>query len=201
MGDTFRKRSEIPPEAARKLPPGQNLTEKWPVLTHGGTPAVDLKKWRFRSWGLVEQEKEWSWEEFASLPQIETTNDIHCVTTWSRFDNRWRGVPTRVILEAARPRPEAKFVMVHCHGGYTTNIPLVHFAAEGVLFAFTHDGKPIPADHGGPCRLVLPALYFWKSAKWVNGVEFMAADRPGFWEQYGYHMRGDPWSEERYGGR
>ncbi len=201
MPGAFKKRGELGEETARRLPPGQNLTEKWPVLTHGDIPAIDLKRWRLKTWGYVAHEKEWGWEEFQALPQIETTNDIHCVTTWSRFDNRWRGVPTQEVLALVQPRPQAKFVMVHCYGGYTANIPLEHFAADGVLFAFEHDGQPLAAEHGGPCRLVLPALYFWKSPKWVNGIEFMSTDRPGFWETFGYHMRGDPWTEERYGGR
>ena len=185
----------------RRLPPGQVLTKKWPVLTYGETPRVDLATWRFRCFGLVEEEVSWSWEEFLSLPRVEVTSDIHCVTRWSRFDNRWEGVSVRELLERARPRPEAVAVMAHTVEGYTTNIALAELAREDALLAIKHDGADLPPEHGGPCRLVVPRLYFWKSAKWVRSFELMSVDAPGFWEENGYHLHGDPWPEERYSGQ
>ncbi|MEE9219582.1 MAG: sulfite oxidase-like oxidoreductase [Acidobacteriota bacterium] len=185
----------------RRLPPGQTLTRKWPVLTRGEIPKISLDTWQFRVWGLAETNRAWSWKQFNSLPQVEIVSDSHCVTRWSRFDNRWRGVPAGEIVRRVRPLPEARFVMVHSYGGYSASLPLEEFVTDGVLFAFAHDGKPLARRHGGPCRLVVPQLYFWKSAKWVVEVEFMEEDRPGFWEQYGYHGRGNPWAEERFRGR
>jgi DMSO/TMAO reductase YedYZ molybdopterin-dependent catalytic subunit len=192
------QRSPVGTSRPQRLPPNQVLTPKWPVLTHGEIPVADMSTWRFKSWGLVQDDRAWSWEEFLSLPQTEVVSDIHCVTRWSRFDNRWRGVAVREILERVQPLPEVRFVMVHAYGGYCANMPLPAFATDDALFAFEHDGKPLAREHGGPCRLVVPSLYFWKSVKWVVGVEFLAEDRAGFWEQYGYHMRGDPWAEERF---
>ncbi|HEX6737149.1 MAG TPA: sulfite oxidase-like oxidoreductase [Vicinamibacteria bacterium] len=174
------------------------LTEKWPVLTYGDTPRVDLSRWTFRCFGLVDGEVSWTWAEFTRLPQIEVTSDVHCVTRWSRFDNRWKGVPVREILARVKVRPEAVAVMVHAEQGYTTNLALEDLRAGDALFALEHDGAPLPPDHGGPCRLVVPHLYFWKSAKWVRGFEFLDANAPGFWEVNGYHLRADPWQEERY---
>jgi DMSO/TMAO reductase YedYZ molybdopterin-dependent catalytic subunit len=186
--------SDAPP----RLPPGQVLTEKWPVLPYGDTPRVDLSRWTFRCFGLVDGEVSWTWAEFTRLPQIEVTSDVHCVTRWSRFDNRWKGVPVREILARVKVRPEAVAVMVHAEQGYTTNLALEDLRAGDALFALEHDGAPLPPDHGGPCRLVVPHLYFWKSAKWVRGFEFLDANAPGFWEVNGYHLRADPWQEERY---
>jgi DMSO/TMAO reductase YedYZ molybdopterin-dependent catalytic subunit len=182
-----------------RVPPGQRVTEGWPVLSYGGTPRIDLKDWRFAIAGLVEREVSLTWEEFNALPQVNLANDIHCVTGWSKLDNEWAGVRFRDVAGLARPKPEARHVMVHSYGGYTTNVPLADLMRDEVLFAHTHNGKPIEPEHGGPLRLVVPHLYFWKSAKWVRGLLFMADEKPGFWEMYGYHIRGDPWNEERYG--
>lgn len=187
-------------ENKSRIPPGQVVTHKWPVLHYGDVPRVNLETWTFRVWGLVEEEKSWTWPEFQALPQIEVTTDIHCVTRWSRLDTRFKGVPVRAIIEAVRPRPEARYVMVHAEQGFTTNVPLADLLAENVILAHGADGEPLTPEHGWPARLVVPHLYFWKSAKWVRGFEFMAEDRPGFWERNGYHMRGDPWKSERYFG-
>jgi DMSO/TMAO reductase YedYZ molybdopterin-dependent catalytic subunit len=148
----------------------------------------------------VEEEVSWTWEEFLALPRTTVVSDIHCVTHWSRYDNRWEGVPVREILARVRPRPAAVAVMAHTHEGYTTNIALEDLGAEDGLLAIAHDGKPLEPDHGGPCRLVLPRLYLWKSAKWIRGFEFLDVHAPGFWEVNGYHLRADPWKEERYSG-
>jgi DMSO/TMAO reductase YedYZ molybdopterin-dependent catalytic subunit len=192
----------VSPDTQRqnRLPPGQWLTEKWPVLHEGKTPIIDTKKWTFKITGLVEKERTLSYEEFAALPRVEVFSDIHCVTTWSRFNNTWEGVSTSTIIEMAGIKGEAKYVMVHGGGGFNTNLPLKDFLAEDALLALKHDGKPLAVEHGGPMRLVVPRLYFWKSAKWVTGIEFIAKDEPGFWEKAGYHMHGDPWQEERYSG-
>jgi DMSO/TMAO reductase YedYZ molybdopterin-dependent catalytic subunit len=193
----------ISPDTQRqnRLPPGQKLTDKWPVLHYGKVPSIDVKKWTFTIAGLVEKERTMTYEEFTALPQVEVFSDIHCVTTWSRYNNVWTGVSTGAIREIAGIKGEAKYVTVQGAGGFTTNLSLEDFFQPDVLFALKHDGKPLTAEHGGPVRLIVPRLYFWKSAKWVTGIEFMAKDRPGFWEKAGYHMHGDPWREERYGGR
>lgn len=188
-------------DAKPRVPPGQTVTTKWPVLTYGGTPRVDPARWTFKIFGEVAEEQRWTWEAFTRLPRVEVVSDVHCVTRWSRFDNRWEGVRPRDLLALARPRPGARHVMVHADPDYTTNLPLEALLDDDVVLALAHDGKPLPADHGGPVRLVVPRLYFWKSAKWVWGLELMAEDAPGFWESYGYHMRGDPWLDERFGGR
>ena len=148
--------------------------------------------------GLVEEEVHFTWDEFMALPQTTVRSDIHCVTHWSKFDNDWTGVHIRDVLSRVKLKPEAKHVMVHSHGGYTTNIPLAELVDEDVLFAHSHDGKPLEKQHGWPLRLVVPKLYFWKSAKWVRGMVAMPDEKPGFWEMYGYHIHGDPWTEERY---
>ena len=181
-----------------RLPPGQVLTEKWPVLTYGDTPRGDLGTWTFRCFGLVEQEVSWTWEEFVRLPRVTVRSDIHCVTTWSRFDNLWEGVAIAEILSRVKVRPLAMAVMVHAEQGYTTNVLLDDLKQSDVLLAIRHDGAELEPDHGGPCRLVVPSLYFWKSAKWVRAFEFLEYDPPGFWEKNGYHLRADPWKEERY---
>jgi DMSO/TMAO reductase YedYZ molybdopterin-dependent catalytic subunit len=184
---------------ARRLPPGQREVKNWPVLDLGIQPDVPAAKWRLDVAGLVENPLAWSWAEFAAQPQVTLISDIHCVTAWSRFDNRWEGVSTRHLLDLVKPKPAAKFVIQHSYDGYTTNVPLADFAGENVLLACRWEGQPISREHGGPVRLVLPRLYFWKSAKWLTKLEFVAEDRACFWEQRGYHMRGDPWKEERYG--
>lgn len=181
-----------------EVPGGQFVTEKFPVLTHGDTPGVVMKEWRFRVFGLVEQEVVLTWEEFTALPQMAMNRDFHCVTQWSRLNNLWVGVQFVEVLKQVKPKPEAQYIMVHCYGGYTTNLPLDVLKEDDVLFAHQHEGKPLEEAHGGPLRLVVPSRYGWKSAKWVNGLEFMAKDKPGFWEERGYHMNGDPWKEERF---
>ncbi len=184
---------------ANRLPPGQVRTRKWPVLHAGPVHHVDRSRWRLKVYGLVEQPREWRWEEFLALPQVRVFADFHCVTRWSRLGNLWEGVATREIARQVRPRPEAAYVVVYAVDGWSTNLPLEYFCAEDSLFAWKHDQEPLSAEHGGPVRLVVPRLYAWKSAKWVTAVEFVEHDRPGFWERLGYHMRGDPWREERYG--
>ncbi len=181
-----------------RLPPGQSLTLKWPVLHYGSVPRFDEATWRFQVAGLVSSPLRLTWAEFLALPCAEVTSDFHCVTRWSRFDNRWEGVQFRTINDLARPAPEATHAMVYGADGYATNVPLPDLSGENVLFALKHDGEPLPPEHGGPLRLVVPQLYGWKSAKWVCGLEFMPHDRPGFWEQNGYHRRGDPWEEQRF---
>ena len=188
----------VPAELAARVPPGQVLTDKWPVLTYGLTPRFDPKKWTFRCVGLVERETTWTWDEFRGLPRAEVVCDIHCVTRWSRLDNRFEGVPIGEILARVRPTPEAKYVLIHADPDYTTNLPLADLAGDDVLLAMRHDGQDLTAEHGGPLRLVVPRLYFWKSAKWLRGLEFLDVNPPGFWEQNGYHMHGDPWKDERY---
>jgi len=192
----------ISPDTLRenRLPPNQVRTMKWPVLDYGGPPArVDLTTWKFKVFGLVKNPQVWTWEEFRSLPRVKVKADFHCVTRWSRLDNLWEGVSTREILSRAEAAPEARFVLVHAYdSGWTTNLPLEHFQSQDALFADTHDGEPLTLEHGGPLRLVIPQLYAWKSAKWVRSVEFLAEDTAGYWEDGGYHMRGDPWNEERY---
>jgi DMSO/TMAO reductase YedYZ molybdopterin-dependent catalytic subunit len=183
---------------AKRLPPGQTLTAKWPVLSYGTTPKVDLKTWTFRCFGLVRKEVSWTWPEMLALPRVEITSDIHCVTAWSRFDNRWTGVSVRELLRHVDVLPEATAVIEHAEQGYTTNILLADLLQDDVLLAFQHDGKDLSPDHGGPCRLVVPRFYFWKSAKWIRAFEFTEVNAPGFWEVNGYHLRADPWKEERY---
>jgi DMSO/TMAO reductase YedYZ molybdopterin-dependent catalytic subunit len=181
-----------------RVPPGQRLTDRWPVFTEGFTPRIDKKEWKLAIAGAVEEELTFTWEEFCALPQTTAVSDIHCVTRWSRLDNEWQGVSFRELIRHARPKPEARHVMAHCYGGYTTNVPLQDLMEEGVLLAHTHNGQPLTSEHGAPLRLMIPHLYFWKSAKWLSGLQFMAEEHPGFWEMYGYHFRGDPWKEERY---
>ena len=186
-------------EREERVPPGQRLTEKWPALHYGSVPKIDVSEWTFHIFGLVEKERRLSYKEFTALPQVKVYSDIHCVTGWSKLDNLWEGVASEQIKELVRILPEAKFVMVHSTGGFTTNLSLDDFFQPDVLFAIKHNGEPLTEAHGYPLRLVVPRLYFWKSAKWVTGVEFMAKDKRGFWESGGYHNHGDPWKEERYG--
>ncbi len=186
------------PDGVGRLPPGQYLTKKWPVLSHESTPRFNPATYRFRVWGEVERPIELSWEELQALPQVTLTTDIHCVTTWSRYDNLWEGVPIREILERVRPTPAAKYVMEHSWTGYTTNLPLASLGDDDVIIALKHDGQPLEPAHGGPVRIVVPKLYFYKSAKWLSGLEFLREDRPGFWELNGYSNSADPWKEERY---
>jgi DMSO/TMAO reductase YedYZ molybdopterin-dependent catalytic subunit len=194
-----RKKQQQTLREAGRLPPGQSLTLKWPVLHEGGIPSFDPAKWDLTVRGLVENPLRLTWQEFKALPRARVKADFHCVTSWSKFDNEWEGVLFRVIAERAKPTPEARFVMVHGEGGYTTNVPLADLMRDDVLLADTHAPEPLTADHGAPLRLVVPHLYAWKSAKWLRGFEFIAQDRAGFWEQVGYHMYGDPFREQRYG--
>ncbi len=186
-------------DRAERVPPGQELTKNFPVLHYGNVPRTNPDEWSMRLFGLVDAERSLSFPEFLALPQVKVFSDVHCVTTWSRLDNLWEGVPTLALKNLVKIRPGARFAIIHAYGGFTANLSLDDFFAEDVLFALKHDGSPISPEHGYPVRLVVPRLYFWKSAKWVNGVEFTAEDRPGFWESHGYHNRGDPWKEERYG--
>lgn len=188
------------PDTAKseRIPPGQYLTDKFPVLTYGETPVIKPERWRLRVWGLVENPFELDWESFRKLPRKRIVVDIHCVTRWSMLDTEWEGVPFSVIAEMAKPLPEATAVMEHAYGGYTTNMLLKELMDDDVLLADTFGGRPLEIEHGGPVRMLVPKLYFWKSAKWLNGLEFLSQNRPGFWETYGYHMHGDPWSEERF---
>lgn len=182
----------------QRLPPGQHLTNDWPVLDLGQTPNVPLDHWRLDVTGSVEHPLSLDWQQLLQLPQSREVTDIHCVTTWSRYDNEWQGVSTHDLLDAAMPKPDATHVTLSSYDGYTTNVPLDDFAAPNAMLVHTWQGKPLTREHGGPLRLVIPHLYFWKSAKWLQKIEFMTADKPGFWEVNGYHMRGDPWAEQRY---
>lgn len=186
------------PDGLDRLPPGQYHTKKWPILSYEPTPKFDPVAYRFKVWGEVEESFELTWNELLALPRTQMTSDFHCVTTWSRYDNAWEGVHIREILQRARPKPEAKFVMEHSFTGYTTNVPLAALDDDDVLIAFKHDGQDLEPDHGGPVRLILPKLYAYKSAKWLSGLEFLAKDRPGFWEIRGYSNSANPWNEERY---
>ncbi|MBB3976388.1 DMSO/TMAO reductase YedYZ molybdopterin-dependent catalytic subunit [Rhizobium azooxidifex] len=183
-----------------RLPPGQHLVKNWPVLDLGQQPVIRPESWRLDIVGEAENPVSLDWRAFHALPQSDRLSDIHCVTTWSRYDNRWQGVATRDLLDLVMPKPSATHVMLSSYDGYTTNLPLADFAVEDALLATHWEGEPLTAEHGGPVRVVVPHLYFWKSAKWVNRIEFLTADRAGFWERNGYHMRGDPWVEERYSG-
>lgn len=185
---------------ANRIPPGQSRTRKWPVLDASGPPAVDPAKWRFTITGLVARETSWSYEQLAELPRTRVFADFHCVTRWSRLGNLWEGVSTRELLDrSGGALAAARYVLVRGYDrGWTTNLPLADFAAEDALVAFLHDGEPLSVEHGGPARLIVPRLYAWKSAKWVAGIELIEKDRAGFWEANGYHMRGDPWREERF---
>jgi DMSO/TMAO reductase YedYZ molybdopterin-dependent catalytic subunit len=195
----FFQRGRVPEAPAGRLPPGQYLTEKWPILHYGAAPDVPHDRWSLRVFGLIQREPfALSWSDLLALPQVGITEDIHCVTTWTRLDAQFEGVRFGEIAALAQPRPEATHVMIHGERSYTTNLPLADLMLPNVILAHRADGKDLEAEHGGPVRLVVPHLYFWKSAKWITGVEFMAGDKPGFWENFGYHMRGDPWAEERY---
>ena len=182
---------------ASRVPPGQYLSKKFPVLTYGGDPKIQIESWRLRVFGLVDHEVELDWEKFSRLRWETVDADFHCVTQWSALDQTWEGVSFFQVLSLTQPLPEARFVMAHCYGGYTTNLPL-DVALEDGLFAHKQNGQPLGASHGWPLRLVVPSRYGWKSAKWVSGVELLAEDAPGFWEQRGYHNNADPWKEERF---
>jgi DMSO/TMAO reductase YedYZ molybdopterin-dependent catalytic subunit len=197
---SFTKRADLPEEKAARVPPGQYLTEKWPVLHYGPVPRFDPRTWEFRVFGKVLNEVKLNWEEFQKLAQVTVVADMHCVTTWSKLDQRWEGIPFAKIVELAKPLPDAKFVIAHSEHGFTANTPIEFTQRDDCLIALRANGEPLTAEHGSPARLVVPRLYAWKSAKWLRGIEFSATDKPGFWERNGYHNRGDPWKQERYWG-
>lgn len=181
-----------------RVPPGQSLVEKFPVLSYGPPPRFNPEQWDFRVSGLVEEEVRFSYHEFRALPVSRQLSDFHCVTTWSRLDNTWEGVKVADLMKRVRLLPQARHVIIRCDGGYTTNLPIEEFTDGGVMLAWRHDGRDLSPDRGWPLRLVVPKLYGWKSAKWVRAIEFSFEDRRGFWEVRGYHNRGNPWLEERY---
>jgi len=185
-------------ERSQRLPPGQRLVKDWPVLDLGVQPSVPTDVWQLTVDGAVVNPLAWTWADFLAQPQVDDTSDIHCVTAWSRYDNRWTGVSAQHLLALVQPRPEARHVILHAYDGYTTNVTLEHFASPDVIIAHAWEGKPLSREHGGPVRLIVPQFYFWKSAKWLKRIEFRADDKPGFWEVRGYHNQGDPWTEERY---
>lgn len=187
--------------ASDRTPPGQKLTCKWPVLHYGQVPRVDPCQgdWRLRIFGLVENEYELTYTQIRQMPAVDVVCDMHCVTHWSKLNNTFTGVPTRALIECARPKPQARFVMCHSEAGFTTNLPLEEFIADDCILAYAWEGKDLEPDHGWPVRGLVPRLYLWKSAKWIRGIELRATDAPGFWEQNGYHMHGDPWKQERFG--
>jgi DMSO/TMAO reductase YedYZ molybdopterin-dependent catalytic subunit len=195
-----RKALEQKMKSEGRLPPGQSLTLKWPVLHYGSVPRFDPERWDFRVYGAVDAPVRWTWSEFNALPKVKRHSDFHCVTRWSRFDNDWEGVAFREVLERVKLKAGARYVLVHAERGFTANVPLADLDREEVLFATHHDGQPLSPDHGYPLRLIVPHLYAWKSVKWVRGIEFLDQDAPGFWEQNGYHMYGDPWREQRFSG-
>jgi DMSO/TMAO reductase YedYZ molybdopterin-dependent catalytic subunit len=182
-----------------RLPPGQYLTEKWPVLHAGTVPRTDLATWNFRVFGEVENPITLTWEQFDELPRSENVQDIHCVTRWSRFDTRFEGVHWRELARLVRPTPSARYVVAHAEQDFTANVPLEYLEDDLAVLATHADGEPLAPEHGWPLRLVVPGKYFWKSAKWLRGLELRSTDEPGFWERYGYHNDADPWKEERYG--
>lgn len=189
---------ERDPSVAARIPPGQYLTDKFPVLHYGSVPRVDLASWTFRVWGQVENPLSLTWEEYRTLPRRTVTTDIHCVTRWSKLDTVWEGVAIQEILRLARPTTTATHVLAHCEQGYTANLPLRVLDDDDVLLADTFGGQPLEPEHGWPLRLLVPKRYFWKSAKWLRGLEFLDHDELGFWERYGYHNDADPWREERF---
>ena len=199
----FRSRAERKVEEAGydpvRLPPGQYLTEKWPVLHAGTVPHTDLATWNFQVFGEVEEPLRLSWDEFKALPSTEITIDIHCVTRWSRFGTSFKGVHWRELAKLARPKPSAHFVLAHAEQDFTANVPVAAIEDEQALLAYEADGEPLAPEHGWPLRLVVPSRYFWKSAKWLRGLELRSTDQPGFWERYGYHNDADYWREQRYG--
>jgi DMSO/TMAO reductase YedYZ molybdopterin-dependent catalytic subunit len=198
----FRSMAERKVRAAgyepSRLPPGQYLTQKWPVLHAGDVPRVDPATWTFRVFGQVEQEVELDWRRFNELPRSSNVQDIHCVTRWSRFDAAFEGVHWRELAKLCKPLPEARFAIAHAEHDFSSNVPLASLEHEQALLATQADGEPLTLEHGGPMRLVVPGKYFWKSAKWLRAIELSADDRLGFWERYGYHNEADPWQEQRY---
>jgi hypothetical protein len=197
---SFLRGPRVPADKQQRIPPGQYLTEKWPVLHYGSIPTTDLHTWNFRVWGEVENPFSITWEEFKALPRKRIVTDIHCVTRWSRLDASFEGVAIQTILERAGVKPEGKFVLAHCEQGYTTNMPYEVLDDDDVLLCDTADDEPLTPEHGAPLRLLVPKRYFWKSAKWMRGLQFLTRDQLGFWERYGYNNSADPWKEERFSG-
>lgn len=196
-----KKASRTPPDKRDRVPPGQYVTEKFPVLHYGEVPFYPHVEsdWDLRVWGEIEAPARFSFAEFRALPTITITTDIHCVTRWSKLDTRWEGVQFREFLKHIPPlKSSARYVMAHCEHGFTTNVPLDVLLEDDALLAYKYEGEELTPEHGYPLRLLTPHKYFWKSAKWLRGIEFMAMDRPGFWERYGYNNNADPWKEERY---
>jgi DMSO/TMAO reductase YedYZ molybdopterin-dependent catalytic subunit len=191
-------RPKVSDDQQRRLPPGQYLTQKWPVLHYGSVPSTDLATWDIRVWGEVEEPFTFMWDEFRAMPRKALVTDIHCVTRWTRLDAGFEGVPIQHILERAKPTPDAHFVLAHSEHGYTANMPLEVLDDDDVLLADVADGAPLTPEHGYPLRLVVPKKYFWKSAKWIRGLQFLTRDQLGFWERYGYHNDADPWLEQRF---
>jgi DMSO/TMAO reductase YedYZ molybdopterin-dependent catalytic subunit len=198
LGERGRRQAARLGVDAERVPPGQYLTERFPVLTYGRNPGFDLESWSLSVWGEVEEPYSLRWDELMALEQVTLTTDIHCVTRWSKLDTTWTGVRVRDILERARVKPAGRFVMAHSDGGYTTNVPLEALYDDDVLVAHTYGGRPLEPDHGAPLRLLVPKRYFWKSAKFLRQLEVMSEDRPGFWELNGYHNDADPWTEQRH---
>jgi DMSO/TMAO reductase YedYZ molybdopterin-dependent catalytic subunit len=196
----FHRRHQVPADQAGRVPPGQYVTSDFPVLSAGPTPHTPLEKWTFSITQAGDTLQTWSWQDVRAMPSETITADIHCVTKWSKLDTSWEGVSVDTLLELAGQDAEAPYVLAFCDGGYTTNLPLEDVIGRKAWLAFGYDGEPLPPEHGGPARLLVPHLYFWKSAKWVRGLELLDENRPGFWETYGYHMYGDPWREQRYAG-
>ena len=200
-----RRKKEQQMKASNRLPPNQSLTQKFPVLTYGPVPDFDPETWDLRVWGEVENEMRWTWDEFLTLPTRTITTDIHCVTRWSKFDTTWTGVPFTEFVKLFGLKDSARYVIAHCEHGYTTNLPLEAMLEEDVLLAYQYEAHMLKDDdwmeHGGPLRTLVPKRYFWKSAKFLRGLEFAKEDKPGFWEKSGYHNDGDPWKEERYSRR
>jgi DMSO/TMAO reductase YedYZ molybdopterin-dependent catalytic subunit len=194
----FHGRRREPAGDAGRVPPGQYVTEDFPVLSAGPTPHTSLDKWTFSIRQGGDTSKSWSWAEIRDLPEEDVTADIHCVTRWSKLDTRWQAVSIDTLL--AQVEHEARYVLAFSDGGYTTNLPLADVTGGQAWLAYGYDGSPLQPEHGGPARLLVPHLYFWKSAKWVRGLELLDADEPGFWERYGYNNYGDPWREQRYAG-
>ncbi len=194
------KRREPEGAKADRVPPGQYVTRDFPVLSAGPTPRIALDKWEFEIRGLVKEPVKWSWQEFLKLPSQEFVVDISCVTKWTKLDTKWKGVSLDTLFEHVELDPRAHYLTAFSYGGYTTNLPLPDVMNGKAFVAYDYDGKPLAPEHGGPARLVVPHLYLWKSAKWVRGLRLMERDEPGFWESAGYHIRGDPWKEERYSG-
>ena len=202
MGNGFISRGfrgrRLAPDIAARIPPGQYLTEDFPVLSAGPTPHTPLDRWSLNVDGQIDSPQSWSWDEFLALPRQTFTVDIHCVTKWSKLDTRWEGVSLDILLDGVKG--STSYLIAHCDGGYTTNIPIADVTGGKAWIAFKYDDEDLEPEHGGPARLVIPHLYFWKSAKWIRRLELVDEDRPGFWEELGYHNYGDPWQEQRYQG-